>query len=726
MGSPGGPKVCGSASIHMRRSQLLYQRFLTDAAAGLTFSHDIMAELDADSTSYSQADFRQLFRPTGVLEPAAKRTTQDRKLSRLPPRPKNPQVLPRLLGFRGLLQYVDRSPPRPQGVQLLQSSSTGNRGTAVTGDNHYVEEASGSGKPVQKVAHQSHDQITSDDSKYHINQQRRSSPAPDTMTTHANKTQTVGTVLAVHQERPSSVVDDPVWRDQIAAADCRPDSCVLNNTVLQDSVSSDADGWMAAQCLALDGDDSRVVIQRILAQLFLCQDQPDSQDHLPGPQDHLPGPQDQLPDTQDQLPDTKDQLPDTQDQLPDTQDQLPGSQDQLPDTKDQLPDPQDQLPDTQDQLPDTQDQLPDTQDQLPGSQDQLPDTQDQLPDTQDQLPGSQDQLPDTQDQLPDTQDQLPGSQDQLPDTQDQLPDTQDQLPDTQLVVSLLTHFTSETTLVRSLLAEHLNRSEYRTRLLACNTLSGLKWPINKDVVHKLTHLMCNDQSYLVCLAAAETLMTLGKVQDVHNELRLKLEEPRGLQSRIEALDLISRLKITTAKLLEPVVSCLSDEVVTVRKQACMTAASLLLKDEMVVRRLLELVEDDPAQEVRLSAINAVGALGLSAAGVQETLLRCMETEEEAELQLATRQLLHSSQQPSDELQGDDQPSGRRLMKEEEEEHRNTLFSLQMKRQCELRLLTEKVLLLEKLQDQSCPGRRLQPATLALLLTQRYRQTDGRY
>eukprot|EP00064_Thunnus_orientalis_P024368 superscaffoldBa00010344_g24658 len=253
MGSPGGPKVCGSASIHMRRSQLLYQRFLTDAAAGLTFSHDIMAELDADSTSYNQADFRQLFRPTGVLEPAAKRTTQDRKLSRLPPRPKNPQVLPRLLGFRGLLQSVDRSPPRPQGVQLLQSSSTGNRGTAVTGDNHYVEEASGSGKPVQKVAHQSHDQITSDDSKYHINQQRRSSPAPDTMTTHANK-------------------------------------------------------------------------------------------------------------------------------------------------------------------------------------------------------------------------------------------------------------------------KHLNRSEYRTRLLACNTLSGLKWPINKDVVHKLTHLMCNDQSYLVCLAAAETLMTLGKVQDVHNEL----------------------------------------------------------------------------------------------------------------------------------------------------------------------------------------------------------------
>ena len=71
---------------------------------------------------------------------------------------------------------------------------------------------------------------------------------------------------------------------------------------------------------------------------------------------------------------------------------------------------------------------------------------------------------------------------------------------------------------------------------------------------------------------------------------MKLEEPRGLQSRIEALDLISRLKITTAKLLEPVVSCLSDEVVTVRKQACVTAASLLLKDEMVRKEVKELLK----------------------------------------------------------------------------------------------------------------------------------------
>lgn len=35
------------------------------------------------------------------------------------------------------------------------------------------------------------------------------------------------------------------------------------------------------------------------------------------------------------------------------------------------------------------------------------------------------------------------------------------------------------TLVRSLLAEQLNSSEWSSRLSACNVLSGLKGPINK-------------------------------------------------------------------------------------------------------------------------------------------------------------------------------------------------------------------------------------------------------
>ncbi|XP_044022988.1 HEAT repeat-containing protein 4 [Siniperca chuatsi] len=204
--------------------------------------------------------------------------------------------------------------------------------------------------------------------------------------------------------------------------------------------------------------------------------------------------------------------------------------------------------------------------------------------------------------------------------QDHRPDAQDRPPDTRL------------TLVRSLLAEQLNSSKWRNRLLSCNTLSSLKGPTNKDVVHKLIHLMWNDQCWQVRFAAAEALMKLGKMQDVYIELRLKLEEGQGLQDRMEALDIISHLKLKT--LLEPLVSCLGDEFTAVRKQACLMAESLQLKDETVVSRLLELVENDPAQEVRLSAIRAVGALGLTSSDVQETLLHCVETEEEAELRLA--------------------------------------------------------------------------------------------
>lgn len=51
--------------------------------------------------------------------------------------------------------------------------------------------------------------------------------------------------------------------------------------------------------------------------------------------------------------------------------------------------------------------------------------------------------------------------------------------------------------------------------------------------------------------------------------------------RVEALVLIGQLKIMTAKLLPSFLCCLNDEFDVVRRQACSTAASLMLKDEMV-------------------------------------------------------------------------------------------------------------------------------------------------
>ncbi|XP_026164133.1 HEAT repeat-containing protein 4 isoform X2 [Mastacembelus armatus] len=230
-------------------------------------------------------------------------------------------------------------------------------------------------------------------------------------------------------------------------------------------------------------------------------------------------------------------------------------------------------------------------------------------------------------------------QDRPSDVWDQLSSSEDQ-PDVQLV-----SLSSQTTLVRSLLAEQLNSSTDRTRLLACTTLSRLRGPLNKDVVHKLVHLMWSDPSKPVRLAAAQALLTLGKVQEVHRQLRLKLQDRRA-----EALELVGSLKLMTETLLRSLVCCFQDEVTSVRKQACVTAAALLLQDDTVVSRLLQLLETDPAPEVRLSAITAVGALGLSSPAVQEVLLRCVETEEDAELRLAACRLLPDVGVPLAKLQ----------------------------------------------------------------------------
>ena len=62
--------------------------------------------------------------------------------------------------------------------------------------------------------------------------------------------------------------------------------------------------------------------------------------------------------------------------------------------------------------------------------------------------------------------------------------------------------------------------------------------------------------------------------------RVKLEE--GPASwKVEALVLVGTLQIMTVKLLPIFLRCLQDDFVVVRKQACLTAATLMMKDEMV-------------------------------------------------------------------------------------------------------------------------------------------------
>lgn len=62
--------------------------------------------------------------------------------------------------------------------------------------------------------------------------------------------------------------------------------------------------------------------------------------------------------------------------------------------------------------------------------------------------------------------------------------------------------------------------------------------------------------------------------------RVKLSQGNP-QERVEALSLIGRLKLMTAKLLPSFLNCFSDDFMAVRRAACLAAGALQIRDEMV-------------------------------------------------------------------------------------------------------------------------------------------------
>ncbi|XP_034164043.2 HEAT repeat-containing protein 4 [Pangasianodon hypophthalmus] len=210
--------------------------------------------------------------------------------------------------------------------------------------------------------------------------------------------------------------------------------------------------------------------------------------------------------------------------------------------------------------------------------------------------------------------------------------------DQEQAATLLASVSSKTILVRSLLGEELNSADWRNRILACKTISELKCPINKDLTNKLLYLMWNDWSGLVRQAAAQALGKLGLGSDIHNELSVKLHEG-PTPWRVEALVLIGQLKIMTAKLLPSFLRCLNDESVVVRKQACSTAASLLIKDEMIQNQLFQLMQNDSSCDVKVAAINALGRIGWLTPMLQGLLLWALQYEEEPSVRIAVCEAL---------------------------------------------------------------------------------------
>nr|KAF6484833.1 HEAT repeat containing 4 [Rousettus aegyptiacus] len=173
---------------------------------------------------------------------------------------------------------------------------------------------------------------------------------------------------------------------------------------------------------------------------------------------------------------------------------------------------------------------------------------------------------------------------------------------------LLSHLSGKTTLIHTMLAVELNSRQWKDRIMACRALSRISGNVCLDIKHKLIQLMWSDWNKEVRQAAAQALgqMSLGK--EVHDAIRVKLVQGNS-QERVEALSLIGRLKLMTAKLLPSFLNSFSDDFMTVRQAACLAAGALQIRNTMVFKCLLDLIQGDPYWKIKASAIRALGQIG---------------------------------------------------------------------------------------------------------------------
>ncbi|XP_069494875.1 HEAT repeat-containing protein 4 [Ambystoma mexicanum] len=195
------------------------------------------------------------------------------------------------------------------------------------------------------------------------------------------------------------------------------------------------------------------------------------------------------------------------------------------------------------------------------------------------------------------------------------------------VCLLLIQLSEGTNLVHTLLADRLNSSNWKDRILACRALSRIHGHATQDMKNKLVHLMWNDWSSAVRQAAAQVLGRMGLGIVVHNQLREKLERGDS-RTRVEALCMIGWLKLMTAKLLPGFLQCFSDDFVAVRREACNTSGILQIRDQMVLQCLFKLMQSDPVWKIKVFAIRALGQIGQASEKLKDLLLWAIHYEEE--------------------------------------------------------------------------------------------------
>lgn len=195
-------------------------------------------------------------------------------------------------------------------------------------------------------------------------------------------------------------------------------------------------------------------------------------------------------------------------------------------------------------------------------------------------------------------------------------------------IRLLTNLSRGSSIVHSMIAEQLNSTSWRHRIIACRTFPRLYGTINKDITHKLSNLMWNDWHREVRKTAAQTLGRTGHGKDVHDDLRDRLLNGNE-RDRIDALHKIGHLGIMTARLLPSYLKCFDDAYIAVRIATTETASKLGLKDPDVLKKLLFLTEFDSNWKVKAHALKALGDIGETNKHIENAVLWALRFEKEA-------------------------------------------------------------------------------------------------
>ncbi|XP_067847243.1 HEAT repeat-containing protein 4 isoform X2 [Heptranchias perlo] len=195
------------------------------------------------------------------------------------------------------------------------------------------------------------------------------------------------------------------------------------------------------------------------------------------------------------------------------------------------------------------------------------------------------------------------------------------------VCLVLGPLSERTSLAHFLLAKQLNSRNWKDKVLACEVLSCLRGSLNRDLTHKIVYLMWNDWNSNVRQAATHSLGALGLGKEVHDELKERLEKG-DCRIRIEALSCIGQLGVMTGKLMPSFLECFMDDFIAVRREACLTAGLLRIKDEKVLDHLMRLSQSDPVWKVKAYAIKALGAIGQVTEQLKELLLWALHYEQE--------------------------------------------------------------------------------------------------